>query len=284
MNSKQEKTMNKPITLIIILFTFASTPGFSQLFPVYPEKEIGQAEIIVNYMKTYQQDSLNPRKRKENMTLLLGGKTSSFFDESGERLEKASRRFSTIAELMAFVSDPANNIRFGPFRYRIFKNFPEGKITTIDHFPSDHYLYTEDLNLFDWKISGETDSIFGYKVQKATTCFGGRNWIAWFAPEIPYNDGPYKFNGLPGLILKIHDSRNHYLFEVVSIEIPQVKTPIYFTERTYIRTTKEGFFRAWNSFRESFIGRNDIVPDSHSRHVMSENLRRNNNPIELTAD
>ena len=284
MNSKQEKTMNKPITLIIILFTFASAPGFSQLFPVYPEKEIGQAEIIVSYKKTFQRDSLNSRKSRDNMTLLIGNNVSSFYSESYDRFEKATRRFSNVADFQAFMNDPASNIRTGGSLYRIFKNYTEGEITTIDHIPSDGYLYTENLKLFDWKISGETDSIFGYKVQKATTCFAGRHWIAWFAPEIPYNDGPYKFNGLPGLILKVHDTRNHYLFEAVSIEIPQEKTPIYFTEQTYIRTTKEGFFRAWNSFRNSFVGRDDIVPDSHSRHVMSENLRRNNNPIELTAD
>lgn len=276
--------MEKPINIFTILFFFASTSGFSQLFHVYPEKELEQAEIIVTYVKTYQQDSLNPRKRNENMTLLIGGKMSSFFNELHERFEKTTRRFSTHAELMAFVSNPSNNLRFGPFRYRIFKNYPEAKITTIDHFPSDHYLYTERLNLFDWKISCETDSILGYKVQKASTFFAGRDWVAWFTPEIPYNDGPYKFNGLPGLILKVHDTRNHYLFEAVSIEIPKEKTPINFTERAYIKTTKEGFFRAWNSFRNSIVGRDDIIPDSHSRHIMGENLRRHNNPIELTAN
>ncbi len=276
--------MKKPIILTFILFFFTLSPGFAQIFPVYPEKEIGQAEIIVTYMKTFQQDSLDPRKRSEKMTLLIGENVSSFFSEPLERFRRAARNFSDQSELLAWASNPANTIR-SAFRYRIFKNYPEGKITTTDHIPSDHFLYTENIHLFNWEIiSGETDSISGSKVQKAITYFAGRDWVAWFTPEIPYNEGPFKFNGLPGLILKIHDTRNHYLFEVVAIEIPEDKTPIHYTDRTYIRTTKEGFFRAWDSFRNSFIGRTDIVPDSHSRNVMSENLLRHNNPLELTAE
>ena len=274
----------KNLSLITFLFFFASIPGFSQLFTVYPEKELGQAEIVITYEKTYQQDSLNPRKRKDKMILLIGKNISSFYSETADRFIKATQSFSTIADFQAFMNDPANNIRLGGSLTRIFKNYPEGNITTTDHIPSDGYMYAEDLNLINWKITGETDSISGYTVQKATTSFAGRDWVAWFAPEIPYNDGPYKFNGLPGLILKIHDTRDHYLFEMVSIEIPVEKTPIYFTERTYIRTTKEGFFRAWNAFRNSFVGRTDIVPDSHSRHVMSDNMSRHNNPIELIAE
>ena len=276
--------MKKPITLIILLFFCASIPGFSQLFTVYPEKVIGHAEIVVTYEKTYQQDSLNPRKRKDKMILLIGKNMSSFYSESADRFIKATQHFSTVADFQEFMNDRANNIRLGGSLYRVFKNYPEGKITTTDHIPSDGYLYTENMNLFDWNISTETDSILGYKAQKATTYFAGRDWIAWFTPAIPYNDGPYKFNGLPGLILKVNDTRNHYLFEMVSIEIPVEKTPIYFTERTYIRTNKEGFFKAWNSFQNSFIGRTDIIPDSHTRHVMSDNMSRHNNPIELIAE
>jgi GLPGLI family protein len=275
--------MKKSVSLIIILFFILSPRGFSQLFPVYPEKEIGQAEIIVTYLKTYQQDSLRTRLRNTRMTLLVGKKVSSFYSESVEDFYQLSKHFSSVADLQAYAADPANIPR-SAFLYRIFKNYPEGRITTTDRIPLDSYLYTENLPLFEWTITGDTDSISGFKVQRATTHFGGREWIAWFAPEIPFNDGPYKFNGLPGLILKIHDTRNHYAFEVVSIDAPKEKTPILFTERTYIRTTKEGFSRAWNSFRESFIGNTEMIPDSHSRHIMSENLRRNNNPIELKAE
>ena len=53
-----------------------------------------------------------------------------------------------------------------------------------------------------WKISKESQKILGYTTYKATTKFRGRNYTAWFAPDIPYNYGPWKLSGLPGLILK----------------------------------------------------------------------------------
>ena len=275
--------MKKPFSLIFILFFLVIPPGFAQLFTVHPEREIGQAEIIVTYMKTFQRDSLDPRKRSEKMTLLIGENVSSFFSEPHERARIAARSFKNQADLLAWANNSANTRRVY-FLYRVFKNYPEGEITTIEHSFDGHFLYTENLQLFDWEISGATDSISGYKVQKATTNFSGRDWVAWFTPEIPYNEGPFKFNGLPGLILKIHDTRNHYSFEVVSIEIPEEKTPIYFTEKTYIKTTKAGWFRAWESFRTGFTGRTDIVPDSHTRNVMSDRMQRDNNPIELIVD
>lgn len=53
---------------------------------------------------------------------------------------------------------------------------------------------------------------------KATVSHEGREYTAWYTTEIPIADGPYKFWGLPGLILKISDSENHYNFTLESFE------------------------------------------------------------------
>ncbi|SDR72402.1 GLPGLI family protein [Christiangramia echinicola] len=58
----------------------------------------------------------------------------------------------------------------------------------------------------DWKIHEETKKIGDFKVQKATTTFRGRSYEAWFASEIPVKIGPWKLNGLPGLIMEAYDS------------------------------------------------------------------------------
>lgn len=54
-----------------------------------------------------------------------------------------------------------------------------------------------------------------YKVQKAETDFGGRKWTAWFTTDLPYQDGPYKFGGLPGLIVKVEDDKGEYSFDLM---------------------------------------------------------------------
>ncbi|WP_223609327.1 GLPGLI family protein [Chryseobacterium sp. OSA05B] len=57
-----------------------------------------------------------------------------------------------------------------------------------------------------------------YKSQKAETNYGGRNCITWFITELPFGDGPYIFNGLPELIVSIHDSNKEYSFNLIKVK------------------------------------------------------------------
>lgn len=86
-----------------------------------------------------------------------------------------------------------------------------------------NYSVLDDRKL-NWKLindksknSSEVDTILGFKVREANVSFAGRNWIAFYAPEIPYSDGPYKFRGLPGLLLKLYDEKLHYIFEIIGL-------------------------------------------------------------------
>ena len=80
----------------------------------------------------------------------------------------------------------------------------------------DKYIIKQDIDL-KWKLENRFSKILGYDVQEATTEFGGRNWVAWFAKELPIPDGPYKFKNLPGLILKIEDTSKSHIFELKGI-------------------------------------------------------------------
>lgn len=78
--------------------------------------------------------------------------------------------------------------------------------------------YSEEIPKQDWTILSDTLTINKYLCQKATCHFRGRSYIAWFTMDIPISNGPWKFGGLPGLILKIYDTNNLYTFECVKIE------------------------------------------------------------------
>ena len=78
--------------------------------------------------------------------------------------------------------------------------------------------YSEPLPQQSWIITFDTQELLGYTCQKATCHFRGRNYVAWFAPDIPVRQGPWKLGGLPGLILKAHDADTLYTFEAVKIE------------------------------------------------------------------
>ncbi|MEA1847707.1 GLPGLI family protein [Chryseobacterium sp. MHB01] len=75
-----------------------------------------------------------------------------------------------------------------------------------------------------WELADETKIINTITCKKAEVRFKGRNWIAWYAPEIPLPYGPMKFSGLPGLIIKITDEKEDYDFELVkSLSVSQLK-------------------------------------------------------------
>jgi len=89
----------------------------------------------------------------------------------------------------------------------------------------DNLKYSEILPLQEWDISDETEEICGYSCQKAVCHWRGRDYTAWFTPDIPVSVGPWKFGGLPGLIMKIADSTNTYSWEAT--EVKNGTFPIY---------------------------------------------------------
>lgn len=80
------------------------------------------------------------------------------------------------------------------------------------------YLVEETIAKINWQISTDTTTLGGIHCQKATALFKGRNWIAWYAPELPFQSGPWKLNGLPGLILEAYDEKKEVQFNFAGIE------------------------------------------------------------------
>ena len=105
--------------------------------------------------------------------------------------------------------DISKMIKMPKFSYKITKAYPSMLETYSDRISRNLFGYEENIK-FDWKITTDKEKIGEYNTQKATTEFGGRKWTAWFATEIPFQDGPYKFYGLPGLIVKVEDEGKNY--------------------------------------------------------------------------
>lgn len=270
--------------LIIILLLTNSVYSFSQS-PLFGHtiKVLDQAKYIANYTLTFKEDSLNiDKSRKQDFLLFLGNDISLFIGQYIYNVNLESRKITTQAQLKDWISKPFDSKISSRFLYRFHKNYPEGKITCYHHITAGPFLYTEDLKLFNWHLSETTDTIAGYKVQKAMADFGGRSWIAWFSPEIPYNDGPYKFNGLPGLIVKIYDTQNHYVFELTSIEKPEKTVDIEFIEKDYFKTTKMRFFRAEDYARADIVNKVKSMGNGiESQQKAAKVMAARNNPIEL---
>lgn len=82
----------------------------------------------------------------------------------------------------------------------------------------NNYLVDEPITKISWKITRDTASFSGIHCQKATAYFKGRNWIAWYAPELPFQSGPWKLNGLPGLIIEAYDEKKEVQFQFAGME------------------------------------------------------------------
>ena len=111
--------------------------------------------------------------------------------------------------------------------------------------------YTEPYPLQQWTMGTETQTILGHMCQKATCSWRGRDFVAWFAPDIPVKAGPWKFGGLPGLILKVEDTSGAYRFEAV--QILSKAYPIHkYDFKTYSASTREKVWKWQKQFNENW--------------------------------
>ena len=168
------------------------------------------------YEYAFKIDSLNREHiTKEVMNLDVTKEGSNFY--SNEKyiydsiMNSEFKRNVAVGSTVIDFSKVKNNSKVGSSVTKTHPGFETVLHTSIN---GDKYglVSTEK---YDWKIGPETQELHGYKVQKATTQSSGRKWIAWFASDIQIQDGPYKFNGLPGLILKVSDDKNDHVFNFI---------------------------------------------------------------------
>lgn len=260
--------------------------AYSQYWFNEPIIELDTARIVVLYQLTYIEDTLHVNfKKQEKQVLITGYESSSYQSFNHHKFEMIGRQKVQEGQMMEWFQSGISADEFGyHFSYRIYKNHAEGSIITTDRvFTVGSFRYEEKASIFNWEITSDTDTIKGYYSQKALCKFGGRDWEAWFTPEIPYSDGPYKFCGLPGLILKVKDVEGHYDFMMLSLESPQVGTMVeYYDRDDYILTTKKNFFKVYDDNNKNMT--NIVLENSGDASVAqraSQYVASQNNPLEL---
>lgn len=253
------------------------------------------------YQVTMKTDSTNRSEIKtENAYLDVTPEKSIFYGE--KRLQRDSL-FTRMRQTNggSFDRTQMQNLR-SHIDFTIEKDFKTGKNTYNSRIARDQYSYDEDRPM-EWKILPETAEIGDYKTQKAQTNFAGRTWFAWFTTDVPFQDGPYKFSGLPGLIVKVEDSKGDYSFDLKETKkigaltnlsqggnIVKVKRKDYEKQEALFRKDPASFMQT--SMRggsgisaPQSRGRSMRTPDPAQRKQMEdrmkEEMKKNNNPIEL---
>jgi len=244
--------MKKTFLTLIALFTFAAAQ--SQIRTGNSGARQANVELLdsaylkCSYTLRFVQNAEKPENKKSEEMLLLVGKQMSHFFSYTEFQTDSLHATMTHEQIMASMQ--TGSYRFGSFKYHLFKNYPSGKITTTDAIAMNNYRYEEPYEKPEWEILSDTMTILGYNAQKATTSFRGRDYVAWFTMEIPISNGPWKFTGLPGLILNISDTQNHYVFECSGIETPQEKIVIGMKKMNYMKVSKKDFNKVYERDRK----------------------------------
>lgn len=81
------------------------------------------------------------------------------------------------------------------------------------------FQITEEIPKLVWEISDNEKIIGGFSCKQAFTSFRGREYEAWYAPSLPFPNGPWKLNGLPGLILEAKDKESEVVFQFYSFQV-----------------------------------------------------------------
>jgi len=166
-----------------------------------------------------------------------------------------------------------------------------------------YYVFETEDNV-PWKIEADTKKINNYNLQKATAVFGGRNWTAWFTPDINIPEGPYKFRGLPGLVLYVEDDKKDFIYSFSrNINLSKIYDTTGFLEKHYSLSPIAIDFKKWVKLNLEFYNdpyarmRTEFQPDwnvrINGRQIKSKdefagltkqtqiNIKKYYNPIEL---
>ena len=178
---------------------------------------IDDVQFIVQYEVKMILDTLSPDKiTEESMVLKVGNRSSSFYSYTryvtdslfNEQIKKTG---------VAMMNRQQGSGNMGQITYTIYKNYPAGKVTTLDKIMINRYRCEEVNEVPVWQLLPDTMTIITYPCQKAICSFKGRDYEVWFTSEIPRSEGPWKLHGLPGLILKATDTQGHYSFECTGL-------------------------------------------------------------------
>ncbi len=172
------------------------------------------------YTYTFVKDTLDKSNvAKELMYLDISKDGSSFYSRDvfvadSIRFADFEKQIKTTGSMRVTSSFSTN--KQASVKDKVLKNYAKQEVVLESKMGRDEFHVAEDRKLV-WKISPEKIKIGEFQAQKATTSFAGRNWTAFFAPELLFQDGPYKFHGLPGLIVQLEDDSKTHVFELKGV-------------------------------------------------------------------
>ena len=250
---------------------------------------IDTAELYCTYYYDFQEDSLDQSSVKSEVMTLLVGRHLSLFSatnllyQDSLSMAHSNEPFnqSHVNNLISQMQGKTTN-RY--CRYHLYNNYLAGSFLFTTYL-NKKYLKVIESNKINWQIESNKDTVIaGYECLQASAELWNREFIAWFTLEIPLSYGPYKFCGLPGLIVKVYDSEKQHCFTINSVNEIKGKA-IYYKDKNYINITAEEYTKSLKYYfadlynRVSAGGVVKFEDDSNKARSLNS-IRSRNNYIE----
>jgi len=242
-----------------LLFTAILLAFF--VLPSTAQDDTDQAAIRC-YYRFIQKQKTGNIILQDTLTLDVGSRMSRYYDE--RKLQQDSAFQSILSNLtpgkitsISIIKDAAPDLfdlslgdtyrsnTYDGISEQIFKNRKNDTIiilnTPAGPLSPDRYKVVDSIGKLNWTITPDTAVFFNYPCQKAALRFRGRNYEAWFTLQIPINDGPWKFFGLPGLILKVKDSEEQFDFECIGLEYQKTPYMIEIPKQKYFECSRKDY-------------------------------------------
>ncbi len=159
--------------------------------------------------------------------ILIGNNKESkynFFKKPINTINTTNEKQVKIEDLITNKVESSGKIKMGILYdsagNMVFHNKTNDSIFVREKMTNEYVITQEKAPQINWIITDDTKMIKSYKCIKANTHFRGRDYTAWFTTDIPIIDAPWKFYGLPGLVMDIYDAKNQVKIYVESIEYP----------------------------------------------------------------
>lgn len=290
LTSNGEHFMKKVLFILLCLLGFSVCKAWAQQ----------EGNLRFTYRFTFQKDTNDVNsKTEESFVLDVFQDHSSFMslnkiinDKYLDSLTKSIEQAGGVDNITSItIRRPG-----GAASESVIYKFPDGRIRFQNKIRGALYEYKEEMPS-DWNILDSATTYSGYNCQLATMQYGGRSWTAWFTMDIPVSNGPYKFMGLPGLIVKMQDTRNECVYELTEVSqnaqgnerIPKVEEVTKNEMKKMIsNANNRSITAALNSPGGGAIT-SVVARDKDGREISMEELqqrrqaaqRKNNNRIEI---
>ena len=247
---------------------------------------LDNSQYLIIYDYEYARDAAFPEDKRNGITMLQVGKRYNRFMDYNEF------RFDSLMDATAKNLKPYSET--GPMMMMALKKRKFRENIVIDKQNNteiiqrtaglvQRYQYDEPCPMLKWELAEGDTIIAGYNCKKALTSLWGRDYIAWYAPEVDLPYGPYKFNGLPGLVFMVVDTHDNHKFTLSGLEKVTQYNPIYlWAEKDIIKTSRNKVRKIYKNYCADPVGAltsngDIIVPDDVKATVNSKPY----NPIEL---